>query len=138
MSEAEIVNYIATGRSTVAAPSTTTSSSNASLMRDIGLSALTGPAESAAQEAVGLDVLEVRYDPLRGATLVAGRYVDPQLYVGFRSPLDYSQNTSTNTSNSTVNSTAFEVEYAISRWLVVNLQGETAKVRSFIRARRAY
>ena len=138
MSEAEIVNYIATGRSTVAAPSTTTSSSNASLMRDIGLSALTGPAESAAQEAVGLDVLEVRYDPLRGATLVAGRYVDPQLYVGFRSPLDYSQNTSTNTSNSTVNSTAFEVEYAISRWLVVTLQGETAKVRSFIRARRAY
>ena len=104
----------------------------------IGLSQLTGPAESVAQEAVGLDVLEVRYDPLRGATLVAGRYVDPQLYVGFRSPLDYNQNTSTNTSNSTVNSTAFEVEYAISRWLVFNLQGESSKVRSFFRARRAY
>ena len=84
------------------------------------------------------DAFELPVVVLGGATLVAGRYVDPQLYVGFRSPLDYSQNTSTNTSNSTVNSTAFEVEYAISRWLVVNLQGETAKVRSFIRARRAY
>jgi hypothetical protein len=30
------------------------------------------------------------------------------------------------------------VEYAISRWLVLNLQGDTAKFRSFIRARRAY
>jgi autotransporter translocation and assembly factor TamB len=138
MSEAEIVNYIATGHSSAAPPTSTNSSSNSSLLRDIGLSQLTGPAESVAQEAVGLDVLEVRYDPLRGATLVAGRYVDPQLYVGFRSPLDYSQNTSTNTSNSTVNSTAFEVEYAISRWLVLNLQGETAKLRSFIRVRRAY
>ena len=138
MSETEIVNFIATGHSSVASPSATTSTTNSSLLRDIGMSQLTGPAETAAQEAVGLDVLEVRYDPLRGATLVAGRYVDPQLYVGFRSPLDYSQNTSPNTSNSTVNSTAFEVEYAISRWLVFNLQGETAKVRSFIRARRAY
>jgi len=138
MSEAEIVNFIATGRSTVASPSATTGSSEASLLKDIGMSQLTGLAESAAQEAVGLDVLEVRYDPLRGATLVAGRYVDPQLYVGFRSPLDYNQNTSPNTSNSTLNSTAFEVEYAISRWLVFNCQGETAKLRSFFRARYAY
>jgi len=138
MSEAEIVNFIATGRSTVASPSATTGSSEASLLKDIGMSQLTGLAESAAQEAVGLDVLEVRYDPLRGATLVAGRYVDPQLYVGFRSPLDYNQNTSPNTSNSTLNSTAFEVEYAISRWLVFNCQGETSKLRSFFRARRAY
>jgi hypothetical protein len=138
MSETEIVNFIATGRSTAASPTATTSSSNSSLLRDIGLAQLTGPAEAAAQEAVGLDVLEVRYDPLRGATLVAGRYVDPQLYVGFRSPLDYNQNTSPNSSNTSLNSTAFEVEYAISRWLVVNLQGESAKLRSFIRARRAY
>jgi hypothetical protein len=138
MSEAEIVNFIATGRSSVASPSATTGSSEASLLKDIGMSQLTGLAESAAQEAVGLDVLEVRYDPLRGATLVAGRYVDPQLYVGFRSPLDYNQNTSPNTSNSTLNSTAFEVEYAISRWLVFNCQGETAKLRSFFRARYAY
>jgi autotransporter translocation and assembly factor TamB len=138
MSEAEIVNFIATGRSTAANPTSTNSSSESSLLRDIGLSQLTGSAETAAQEAVGLDVLEVRYDPLRGATLVAGRYVDPQLYVGFRSPLDYSQSTSPNSSNSTSNTTAFEVEYAISRWLVLNLQGDTAKFRSFIRARRAY
>jgi autotransporter translocation and assembly factor TamB len=138
MSEAEIVNFIATGRSSAAPPTATNGTSNSTLLRDIGLSQLTGAAESAAQEAVGLDVLEVRYDPLRGATLVAGRYVDPQLYVGFRSPLDYNQNTSPNSSNTSLNSTAFEVEYAISRWLVFNCQGETSKLRSFFRARRAY
>src|SRR5262249_59393193 len=44
MSEAEIVNYIATGRSSVGPPTSTSSSQNSSLLRDIGLSTLTGPA----------------------------------------------------------------------------------------------
>src|SRR5262249_56962523 len=81
MSEAEIVNYIATGKSSVGPPTTDPNAQNSSsLLRDIGMAQLAGPAESAAQQAVGLDVLEVRFDAIRGATLVAGPYLRPPLY----------------------------------------------------------
>jgi translocation and assembly module TamB len=137
MSDAEIVSYIATGRAPVGVASTgTTTGGEANLARDIGLAQITNLAGAAAQGAVGLDVLTVRYDALQGATLVAGRYLDPELYVGFRQPLQYKDAGSpTSTSNAR---TSFELEYAIEQWLVLNLQGETAKLRSFLRARHAY
>jgi len=134
MSEVEIIDFIATGR-TRNQPSS--SSSDANLAKDIGMSQVTGLAEERAQEAIGLDVLQVRFDALQGATLVAGRYVDPQLYVGFRQPLQYKDTGSTSNSDVT-NQTSVELEYAIHKWLVLNLQGETSKVRSFIRVRHAY
>ena len=137
MSDAEIVSYIATGRapSGVGPPGST--SSDASLLRDIGLSQIASGMGGATQGAVGLDVLQVRFDPLQGATLVAGRYVDPQLYVGFRQPLQY-KDTSSSNSSETISRSSFEIEYAIVQWLVFNLQGETSKLRSFFRARYAY
>jgi len=134
MSEVEIIDFIATGK-TKNQPSS--SGSDANLAKDIGLSQVTGLAEERAQDAIGLDVLQVRFDALLGATLVAGRYVDPQLYVGFRQPLQYKDTGSTSNSDVT-NQTSVEVEYAIHKWLVLNLQGETSKVRSFIRVRHAY
>jgi hypothetical protein len=80
--------------------------------------------------------LQVRFDALTGATLVAGRYLDPKLYVGFRQPLQYKESGTPN--SSVTSSTSVEMEYAIYQWLVLNLQGETSKLRSFIRARHAY
>jgi translocation and assembly module TamB len=136
MSEVEIVNYIATGKSAADRSRTSSGEDSGALARDIGLATISGGAEQAAQQAIGLDVLQVRFDPLLGATLVAGRYVDPELYVGFRQPLQYKQSGTATTSD--VASTSVEVEYAIHQWLVVNLQAETSKVRSFIRARHAY
>lgn len=138
MSEAEIVSYIATGHSPTVDRMGTGSSSNdkSSLATDIGLSQIAGFAEEPAREAVGLDVLQVRFDALKGATLVAGRYLDPQLYVGFRQPLQYKETSSPSAGET--NRTSVEVEYAVHQWLVLNLQGETSKLRSFIRARHAY
>jgi hypothetical protein len=109
---------------------------NSSLATDIGLSQIAGFAEEPAREAIGLDVLQVRFDADKGATLVAGRYLDPQLYVGFRQPLQYKETTSPSAGEN--NRTSVEVEYAVHQWLVLNLQGETSKLRSFIRARHAY
>jgi hypothetical protein len=133
MSEVEIINFIATGQSP---DKKTSSQASSSLAKDIGLSQVTGSAEEAAQEAVGLDVLQVRFDALQGATLVAGRYLDNQLYVGFRQPLQYKE--SGTPESGVTNQTSVEVEYAIYRWLLLNLQGETSKVRSFFRVRHAY
>jgi hypothetical protein len=134
MSEVDIINFIATGRSPTSGG---TGASDQSLAKDIGAAALTGPAEEAAQQAVGLDVLQVRFDALQGATLVAGRYVDPQLYVGFRQPLQYNKDVS-NANTNEVQQTSVEVEYAFYKWLILNLQAETANLRSFIRFRHAY
>ncbi|HET9325476.1 MAG TPA: translocation/assembly module TamB domain-containing protein [Candidatus Eisenbacteria bacterium] len=133
MSEVEIISFIATGQSP---DKPATSDQSASLAKDIGLSQVTGFAEEAAQEAIGLDVLQVRFDALQGATLVAGRYLDNQLYVGFRQPLQYKE--SGTPEAGVTNKTSFEVEYALYRWLLLNLQGETSKVRSFFRVRHAY
>jgi len=133
MSEVEIVSFIATGQSP---DKPANGEQSSSLAKDIGLSQVTGFAEEAAQEAIGLDVLQVRFDALQGATLVAGRYLDNQLYVGFRQPLQYKE--STTSDNSVTTKTSVEVEYAIYRWLLLNLQGETSKVRSFFRVRHAY
>ena len=136
MSEVEIIQFIATGYSAADKSSPSSTQSSSSLAKDIGLSQISGFAEQAAQEAIGLDVLQVRFDALQGATLVAGRYVNSQVYIGLRQPLQY-QDTDTGKSGET-HRTSFEVEYAIYKWLVFNLQGETAMLRSFLRARRGY
>jgi translocation and assembly module TamB len=134
MSDAEIVNFIATGRSRV--DPSTSGAQGSSLAKDVGLAQVSGVAESAAQQAIGLDVLQVRFDALQGATLVSGSYLNPKLYVGIRQPLQY-KDSNTPTSSETYR-TRYEVEYTIHRWLVFNLQGETSKLRSFFRARHAY
>lgn len=137
LSETQIVSYIATGRDPTALGAGDESGLGTSaLARDIGLSQVSGPLEEVAQERIGLDVLQVRYDALQGATLVAGRYLDPTVYVGFRQPLQYEDSSDDNTGHRL--RTRFEIEYEAYRWLVLNLQGELASVRSFIRVRREY
>jgi len=138
LSETEIVTYIATGRDPTAAQTgTVTGRSDATaLARDIGLSQVSSALESAARSRIGLDVLQLRFDALQGATLVAGRYLDPSLYVGFRQPLQ-SQEAGGATAGREAR-TRVELEYEAYRWLVLNLQGETSLLRSFIRVRHAY
>jgi hypothetical protein len=84
--------------------------------------------------AIGLDVLRVRSTRC-GARRWSRAYLDNQLYVGFRQPLQYKESS---TESGVTTKTSFEVEYAIYRWLLLNLQGETSKVRSFFRVRHAY
>jgi autotransporter translocation and assembly factor TamB len=138
LSETEIVTFIATGRSPTTRVETSQNSQSdaAALGRDIGLSQITGAIEGEAKQSVGLDVLKVRYDALRGATMVAGRYVAPQVYIGFQQPL---QVTATGTENNGEQfQTLVEMEYEAYRWLFLNVQGETSLIRSFLRFKREY
>jgi len=138
LSETEIIAYIATGRTptTRGAEAASLGSDVAQLGRDIGLSTVTGALEDVAQRSVGLDVLKVHYDPLQGAALVAGRYVAPQLYIGFSQPLQSADAASDRPGEP--NRTRVEVEYQAFRWLLLNVQGETSRVRSFVRFSREY
>jgi len=138
LSETEIVSYIATGRTptTRGSGSPSLGSDVAQFGRDIGLSTVTGALEDVAQRSVGLDVLKVHYDPLQGAALVAGRYVAPQLYIGFSQPLQSAD--VANDRPGEPNRTRVELEYQAFRWLLLNVQGEASRVRSFVRFSHEY
>jgi translocation and assembly module TamB len=134
MSQTEIVAFLATGQSRTLGQ-TGQPNDPGGLAADIGLAQATGFAQSAAQEAIGLDVLQVRFDPIEGATLVAGTYVDSKLYVGFVQPFQSGGDTE---EFGVISRTSIELEHAVRRWLVLNLLGETSQLRSFIRVRHAY
>jgi len=138
LTESEIISYITTGRSPLNTQPSPDSRGNEALAlaADIGLSHVTGALEDVAQERIGLDVLQVRYDALLGATLMAGRYMTPRLYLGFQQPLQYRETSSTSTQHPY--QTAVELEFELNRWLVVNLQGEVSLLRSYLRARHEY
>jgi translocation and assembly module TamB len=136
MSPTEIISYIATGQTRAEMATDPNSSSSASIAAQTALAQVTGRVEDVAKEAVGLDVVQIRQDAVQGATLVAGRYMSPRLYVGFRQPVQYQGNDATSTS--TNYRTQVEVEYEAYQWLLMNLQGEASEINSFIRVRRAY
>ena len=54
---------------------------------DLALGQIAGALEGAAAQSVGLDVVEIEREGLRQATLVAGKYVTPRLFVGFAQPI---------------------------------------------------
>jgi len=136
MTPTEIISYIATGQTKAEMAAAQNSSSSASIATQTALAQVTGRVEDAAKDAVGLDVVQIRQDAVQGATLVAGRYMSPQLYVGFRQPVTYQGNDATSTS--TNYRTQVEVEYEAYQWLLMNVRGEASEINSFIRVRRAY
>ncbi len=138
MSETDIMSYITTGRSSTEARSASDrgSSDAAALATDIGMSQVSGAIEEAVQGRIGLDVLQVRYDAQQGMILVAGRYIDPQVYVGFQQPLQYNQTSEKSSQNPY--QTVVEVEYEVYRWLLLNLQGDVSLLRAYLRATHAY
>lgn len=102
----------------------------------VGLSRLTGAVEEAAQRNIGLDVVQIRQDGLRGATLVAGKYLYPRLYFGIRQPVSFESRSADATENSP--RSQFEAEYSAYPWLLLNAQGEGSRVQFMLRGRYAF
>ncbi|MDX1646989.1 MAG: hypothetical protein R3304_07580, partial [Longimicrobiales bacterium] len=92
--------------------------------------------ESAAARRVGLDVVEIRREGLRQATLVAGKYVTPRLYVGFAQPVSLREGDGL--SFGSEGQSEVEIEYEALRWLLINIEGSGSSIRFFLRGRRAY
>jgi translocation and assembly module TamB len=133
----DILSYLATGRP--AASAAEFGGSGGGVLgtgASFAVSRAASFLEDAASETVGLDVVEIRQDGLRGATLVAGRYVSPRLYVGFQQSLtlrDQDEGIARRDQGTQV-----EVEYSLYRWLLLNLQGGQSDFRFFFRSRRAF
>jgi translocation and assembly module TamB len=133
MDEADIVSYLATGK-----PQNALGSSDQGEMAGLGTSmamgAMAGVLEGLASDAVELDVVEVQVDPVKGATLIAGRYVNPDLYLGFRQPVTLSED---KRRRQTLDSEV-ELEYRWFHWLTMNIQGGASELRFFLKTRYAY
>jgi len=134
MDEADIVSYLATGK-----PQSALASSDADaagLGASMAMGAVAGVLEGLASEAVELDVVEIQVDPVQGTTLIAGRYVSPDLYLGFRQPVTFSEDSDRDRTQN--QQTEFELEYRWFQWLTVHAQGGASELRLFLRARYAY
>ena len=122
-----MVSYLATG-----SPASTAFSGDGSgsFGADIIASRLSGSLEQFAQEEVGLDVLQIQQEGLHGTSLVAGKYVNPRLFLGFRQGVTYQADDGRSFTDGLTSQA--EVEYAALNWLVVNIQGGTSAIRFFL------
>ncbi len=103
----------------------------------LALGRLSSAVETYAREQVGLDVVQITTDGLSGVTLLAGRYVSPDLYLGIRQPISLQRSSADATQRP--QEPQFEVELQAVRWLLLNLQaGGQGDAKVFVRSRISY
>ena len=144
MSNSDIVSYIATGHPEGAGlglgVGSSGSSGSSSLAMQAGTSVAVNQLQSVVQgigqDKLQLDVIEIRQDAVRGATLVAGRYVSSRVYLGFAQPLGFGQ-----TASDRLNQNPYpeaQVEYNAFKWLLMRLEGGVSDMRFLLRSRYSY
>lgn len=146
MENADIVSYVATGRPAASSLSLGDGGADqageesqgglAEAGAGIALNQIVGAVERAAQEGVGLDVVEIRRDGIRSATLVAGKYLSPKLYVGFAQPVTRLEGDGLSLGDES--ESEVEIEYQMLRGLLLNIEGSNSGLRIFLRGRLAY
>ena len=135
MSTADIRSYLTTGRPAGTDP--TLNSDQADVLTagaSIAVGAALGSVAGNAGQRLGLDVVQVLQDRQGGQTLVAGKYVSPPLYLGFRQPIV--ARSDPNETQSAAETIEWEVEYAALRRALLNLQGAGSEFRVFLRLRQ--
>ena len=132
MAEDDIVSYLATGRPASQALDLGSGSNGRSLV----VGEATGVVEDLVSRRVGLDVVDIRSDGDGGTTLVAGRYVNPELYLGFKWP--FGSQSAAQSSRTGRQTAEIEIEYQALRWLLLNLETGGSAFGFFLRSRYAY
>ena len=135
MRSEDIMSYLTTGRPASTDPTLASDEQDAlSTSASLAVGAALGTVAGSAGQKLGFDVVQVLQDREGGQTLVAGKYVSPPLYLGFRQPIV--PPTDPGSSETETNVVEFEVEYAALRQLLLNLQGGGSEFRIFLRLRR--
>lgn len=136
MDRGDIISYIAVGRRASSMQRYNELSGDvAGLGADIALSRLTGGLGELARRSLGLDVVEIRQDGLKGLTLVAGTYPARRLYVGFQQPVVFQ---GSDRAGYGISDTELDAEYRVNDWLLANLSGSRSIARFFLGARHAF
>ena len=136
MRDADIMSYLTTGRPASTDP--TLQSDEQGVLNagaSLAVGAALGSVAGKAGQQLGLDVVQVLQDRQGGQTVVAGKYVSPPLYLGFRQPIVPASNATRSTSTQQ-NAVELEMEYAALRDMLVNLQAGGSQMRVFLKLRR--
>jgi translocation and assembly module TamB len=94
---------------------------------------LTGLAEGLVGDELGLDVIRIEQDGLRGTRVTAGKYVSSRLYLGVNQPI--SLKSSSQLAGETTEVTA---EYELFDWLLLRLLSESATLQFNVLGRYAF
>lgn len=132
MENVDIVSYLATGRpasSALSGGGEGDGTSFTELGTEVVASRLTSLVERVAMQDVGLDVVEIQREGLEEATLVAGRYVTPELFLGFRQPVSFGR---TDDGPTGPGASEAEIEWKAFRWLLLNLETGGQAFRFFL------
>jgi translocation and assembly module TamB len=135
MSNDDIRSYLATGRPAGTDPTGTGEESGVlTSTTSLAVGAALGTVAGGAGRRLGFDVVQVLQDRQGSQTLVAGKYVSPPLYLGFRQPIVAPEEPNqTQTARTTME---WEVEYAAFRRALLNVQASGDEFRVFLRLRR--
>ena len=88
MRSEDIMSYLTTGRPASTDPTLASDEQDAlSTTASLAVGAALGTVAGSAGQKLGFDVVQVLQDRDGGQTLVAGKYVSPPLYLGFRQPI---------------------------------------------------
>ena len=135
LSDADIRSYLATGRPAGTDPTRANDETNPlTAGASLAVGAALGTVAGGAGRALGFDVVQILQDRNGGQTLVAGKYVSPPSYLGFREPIVAAEDPSE--PQSSRGTMEWEVEYAALRRALLNLQGSGEEFRAFLRLRR--
>ena len=127
LSDADIRSYLAVGRPAGTDPTQTGEETNPlAAGASLALSAALGSVAGGAGRTLGFDVVQVLQDRNGDQTLVAGKYVSPPLYLGFREPI-VARNDPTKPQSSQ-SSMEWEVEYAGARASTAQRAGRGQRV----------
>jgi translocation and assembly module TamB len=142
METADIVSFVATGRPATSHLGVDGGGSDqagggdlAETGAGLALGQVTGAVERAARDGTGLDVVEIRREGIRGATLVAGKYLSPRLYVGYAQPI---MRPGDGVRPGSASGSEVEVEFHVYRGLLLNVEGSDSSLRIFLRGRLVY
>lgn len=140
MEQRDIMSYVMTGGPATTNPTVTTGNQTSGVATgtQLAVNAALGTVAGSAGQKLGLDVVQILQDLQGAQTLVAGKYVNPSLYLGVRQPLVQSTNSRDTSPETGTNVMEFEVEYAAFQDVLLNLQGAGSEVRVFLRLRSGY
>lgn len=136
MENTDIVSYIATGRPASESLQFSDSSLNNQVIVGVAASQLAGLVEGVASQSLGLDVVDIQQDGLKGTRLTAGKYVTPRLFVGVTQPFTFGSG-----SNVVIDQEReLTLEYKIFEYLLLQLLADASDspVRVNLAGRYAY
>ena len=138
MSESDIACYLALGRPCGAnATGDGESTSMGDRAAGLALGQVAGLVEGLAGSELGLDVIEIEQDGLRGATLTAGKYLSRRLYAAVRQPISFSGSTTQAGAGENA-ATELVLEYEVFEWLLVRLTRDGSALRGNLLWEYAY